>query len=581
MKRVWLIAAVFALVAATLVFAAVSNVDRYRPWVEKKLSQVLDRPVSVQKIALGWRGGLTLSARGIAVGDASAPEASAESIDAAVDLAALFSKKVVIRRLFVKEPLLWLVKTPSGVRLGEGTGRPAPVKKDADAGAPSWRIDLFRMERGEVSWTDLTDSPPLELAVREVDITARNVDLKKGFEAEGSFALFSKKANVAFKARMELPAEGSAGTVRRLEVEADMGKMDGEELYRAVPALGRLGLREPPAGVISLAVEDAPLTGFPGRAKAELAVKNGRFSLKSLPAPLESIELAALFDGPLIRLQSFSADYAGGRLGAEGTLEGLAAPQLSWGGRAAVKGLPVDALLPSRPQGAPRLQGNLSVDFEGSARGSGWPEISQTLSGRGRLTLENGIILNLNATRTVVEKLAQVPGIGNSVGGALTPGIRARLGESYTALAPFATAFEARDGALILPSAQVDTSDFTLVAAGYVGLKGGYLNLQTRLFLSRDLSAGAARVVPEIAALADANGRLEVPIRVSGTVGRPSIAADAQSIAARVAMSRGQELITGLLQKKLGKNQGAAGSSLVSSTEGNSSSYEQILKNLF
>jgi len=260
-----------ALLAAGGVFAAGANIDRCRPLVEQKLSALTGRPVSARRISLGWKGGLTLAARGITVGDPSAPDASVESVDAAVDAVALFSKKVVVRRLFITAPVIRLKKTAAGITLGETPAAAAP-SETVSGEKLLLRVDLLKVEHGQVHWKDASSAPPVEWVLRDVDVLIKNFDPAKGFDAEGSFAAFSEKAGVHFRAAVDLPGPSGPGGVRRFEAETDLGMMDLDQLYNAAPELRNLGLREAPSGLVSLVLTDAPLEGFPGRAKAELVL---------------------------------------------------------------------------------------------------------------------------------------------------------------------------------------------------------------------------------------------------------------------------------------------------------------------
>ncbi|MBI3087459.1 MAG: hypothetical protein HYY91_01015, partial [Candidatus Omnitrophica bacterium] len=84
------------------IFLATFDADRYRPVVVKQLASALGRPVRLERLSLGWRGGLALQLNGLAVfRDPASPEpiAQAERVSATLQLLPLFQRQLELSTL--------------------------------------------------------------------------------------------------------------------------------------------------------------------------------------------------------------------------------------------------------------------------------------------------------------------------------------------------------------------------------------------------------------------------------------------------------------------------------------------------
>jgi len=108
----------------------------------------------------------------------------------------------------------------------------------------------------------------------------------------------------------------------------------------------------------------------------------------------------------------------------------------------------------------------------------------------------------------------------------------------------------ARGGEIAFPNLRLATDSFTLTGSGKVDSQGN-LFLPARLQVEKDLSGAILRSVEELRLLADAEGRLEIPLVVQGRLPEVSVAPDVGAVAAAIAAGKGEELLGELLQKAL------------------------------
>ncbi|MBI3088009.1 MAG: hypothetical protein HYY91_03905, partial [Candidatus Omnitrophica bacterium] len=197
---------------------------------------------------------------------------------------------------------------------------------------------------------------------------------------------------------------------------------------------------------------------------------------------------------------------------------------------------------------------------QGAAQGLAWPEASRSLSGQGRLMLTEARIEHLNILREVFQRLSLLPGLLEALQARLPPSYQARLDARDTILHPVDAQVTAADGALTFAELHVETDDLVLKGAGRVGLDGT-LTAQASVWIDPELSTAIIRSVNELQSLADARGRLELPVVVQGTLPRVAVLPDLGQIGSRLVVHKAQELIGGLLQRALEQEQDAPPSS--------------------
>jgi hypothetical protein len=154
-----------------------------------------------------------------------------------------------------------------------------------------------------------------------------------------------------------------------------------------------------------------------------------------------------------------------------------------------------------------RLSGRLGI----AGSGSTWAVLAPTLNGQGTLEVTDGALRTFNVVR---ELLAAVDAEGAN-----------RLAERPdTPFQRLAAAIEIRDGALRLKDARLVSGEFGATASGVVGLDTS-VDLRAEVSLPQ-ASAGALAKTALGAALTRDDGRLHVPIRLSGRLPRPTITLD-------------------------------------------------------
>jgi hypothetical protein len=157
------------------------------------------------------------------------------------------------------------------------------------------------------------------------------------------------------------------------------------------------------------------------------------------------------------------------------------------------------------------LSGRLTGRMTLAGSGTRWEDLAPTLTGRGELAVTEGVFRTFNLLKDV---LGSVEALETS-----------RLAERPdTPFDRFAVSVEIRDQAVRMTDARLSAGEFGATADGVVGFDSS-IDARVRVSVPRS-SVGGFATTALGAALADDDGRLHVPVRLSGRLPKPAVALD-------------------------------------------------------
>ncbi len=559
MKKIFIALLVLILIiaAAIGIFLATFNADRYRPILTENISKALGRPVDLGKLSLVWNNGFAIHAEALAVySDASKKEASLKlkGANAFVEFAPLLQKRLEISTLVVQAPVVYLERSVNGQIGLKGITLPQPsTSGSSSSSASSGQVFGFSMKKihiedAEIHFVDSSAQPPLHLSVLNLDADVLGFSVTEPFSVAAKAGLFDERQNVSAQAKIMLPSGSDPGYAEDVIISTDLSLLNWKEISKAVPALASSGLQGLPTGKLR---QTAKRVSFDpntlGSLQANLKWEDGSIQHQAIKSPIENIDLSLSLKGPDLVMDSFDAKFAKGSIKATALLQQYRTqPQTSI--RWASRDLAIDELTPAAANpNAPKLSGRLSLDFEGQALGMAWPQISQTLSGQGQLTLKDGVLLNYNVLREVIQKISIIPGAEDMIKNRL-PGIyKAKLNEPSTILKPLTLPFQMQNGQMIFNQFGFDTDFLAIRGAGQVGLDKT-VQAGCVVLLDRDLTAAIVASVPQTQLIVNANGNLEIPIKIGGQLPHIVVTPDMDYLGSKLLAGKAQEIVTGLIQ---------------------------------
>ncbi len=537
-------------VAAAVMVPWLVDADRFRPRVEARLSETLERRVTLARLRLSLWGGVALVAEGLDVGGPPAAEPgrgfriAASRVSVRPAILSLLLGDVRLRSVALDQGTVLageqvLVGGLSArVRLGRADGGPPRLAGRvagalrAAPGAPGFRAEFdaallpdrvrFTSLRAEAGPGRIQASGDLEgIATGRLCLSLRGAANFGRTRAEGTLA-----------------AEGLAAERPELEFHLTSPLVDFDELARLTGvrrreprSTGLLGALIPQ----SVAAEPPPQGGFLSRAvcRGTIDAALGRL------AGLEMSGLSARLNVERGTARFENANFAlyGGRCRGTAVLE-LSSRGAPFRLDARIDGVDADRLLtaldPTR-RGSIHGIGSITLDVGGEAAGGGVPG---SIRGLARAELKDGRFLTVGILKQVAQILERAGGRG--------------VGRDETPFDHVSASFDVHEGRGDTEDLEFRSADLDLDGRGSVGLDGS-LRLDVVASFSRRASGDLVRETPQLRFRLDPGGRLTMPLKIRGDLKAPVVQLDLDRVLRdgiqRSAGDRGRK---GFLKRLLG-----------------------------
>ncbi|MBI5673609.1 MAG: AsmA-like C-terminal domain-containing protein [Nitrospirae bacterium] len=181
------------------------------------------------------------------------------------------------------------------------------------------------------------------------------------------------------------------------------------------------------------------------------------------------------------------------------------------------------------------ISGTAGADLSVQGRGFSMPDLTKALEGSGHLAVKDGKIEGVHILQEVVSALNVA---GMSLGDA-----------KATAFSTIETDLAIKQGVINVQRLLMDSHDFQATGGGTIGFDQR-LNLAVNLNLSQDVSQKIAAASP-VVKIALKDGRLSLPLTITGTAQAPSYGVDVKGLTGKVqeqVKKRVEEAVDGLLK---------------------------------
>jgi uncharacterized protein involved in outer membrane biogenesis len=588
MKLALLTLLVIALVViiAAGVFIATFDINRYKGAIESQIYAAIGNPVELGRLSLGWNGNLVLGVDGIKIFSSEEGKRpvvlSVDRAIAAVNIFALAARRIDISSISLERPSIIIVKCADGRIEVKGccprtcavtppSGEAAqPAAKVLGQGAVSvgtrpagFGIRSVAIKDGAAKFIDLSDPDAAEVSIRRLDAEIKDISTSSPARFAVKMALAGDTQDVALSGVVGASASGDI-SLKDFRMEADLSAFNGAEVRKALPALGRAGLRDGMAGKIKADI--GRLEASAGKVKklsGNFSLTGGRLVFAQLRVPVDNIALSVSAEDQTVTLKQFSANLSNGVLSGSARVDDVfSAPKTTLQTAIEVRGLNqfVSTVSPLRQN----LDGDARISFAGSMAGVTWPEISRTLAGRGTISLENGIIMDANVLDDSLGALTMFPNMLAAVQGNAPAQERPSFSNKYTVLKPLNQQFTVEGGYIILPDLTLQSSNLDMRGSAKMSLTGD-LSGSGMIRFSPAISGAIMTAVPQMRAIADPQGLITFPIAFKGGGGTFKVIPDTKYIGQKVAIQTAGDVISGYL-KKAAEGDGSAKSAAADSS---------------
>jgi hypothetical protein len=560
-----LLLALVAALAAIGYFVLNFDANQYRSFVMAKIQEATGYPVELKSVQLQWRGGIALRLEGLSVypkKDSRVPSVKVDEASANLELLPLLQQKINIGSVTLARPTVSLIRGQNGmVRLMGIPPTEVPVKVgEKTSGGTGGLMALplliseVKIQGGNFYYADEGFEPPMNISVESADVSLKDISLTNPISVSASFALMGGEQNMKMKGRVRLPVVSSKAEIRDFHLETDLGRVDLKTLGRLYPELRRWGVNKDLKGTVVFDADrlTVPLTPADPLDIA-VEVKSGRVKLQDLSEALDDINAKAAVMDQKINVKEASFQMAGGRIELQTEIEQYSTlPSISLDARWA--DISLERAIPEIPGNAVRLTGILGGTFAAKTRGLKMPDIANAANGQGKVTVRGPVIKNMNVLKEVFDRMSMIPGLVERLMKNLSPEYQKQLTETDTPLQDIAQDIVIQNGTVVLRNVSAATKNFAVTGIAQV-TADGFLTAQMMLTIDPQLSEAFMRRVAELQYLADKNGSIQIPLKIQGPLGKPTIMPDLQYVASKLAVNKAAELIGGLFEKKQNKNQ--------------------------
>lgn len=573
MKRMLLIILALAAIVCVgvAVFVATFDINTYKPALISQIESVVGGRVEIEHLSVGWKGRIVLGVEGVKVyaaeGDKQMPVLSLGRAEAGLELMPLLKSQLQISSISADQPQIILVRSKDGAITVRGYQQKdvSPAAKAVAAPAAlGVNINFIKINNGTIRFIDMMGEEPSDITIKKFDADLRNVSLTGPVTFSVKMALASDRQDLAVSGIVGGFATGNT-FLKDFQMDADLAAFRHGEILKAFPAFANTGLREGLAGVLKVRIRELQMdSGKVAKLTGSLGISGGRLILSQIRAPIEDIALDATIEGTTITLKSFSARIVNGTLTGTATIEDyLTMPRTTFTFTAEARGF--HEFLATVAAVKQNLDGSAKIAFSGTMTGPTWPEMSNTLSGKGTFALESGIIMNANVLDQTMGALTVFPNLTNSLQGNVSAPAQQAFNESYTVLKPLNQEFSVEGGYIVVPSLTLQSEYIDVRGDARMSFTGDISGSGMIRFAS-SISGAMIMAVPQIKAIADPQGLVTFPIAFKGGSGAFKVIPDMKYIGRKIAIDTAGDVMSDYLKKATEAQGAASGASGASDT---------------
>ncbi len=496
--------------------------DQYKPLIE----EALNRKVQLQDIRLTVWPRIGATVAGFAVMDdpsfGSGPFASLSSLDVGVKLTPLLSGQVEVEEVTLHNPVITVIKNKNGVLNASTIGRKGVAVPDAPSKAPIpsaegplkilalLAVDRVSIDGGKLTYRDQSVAKTTEYVLQDLEVLLRDVRLGQTPNLH--------VASLVQPFNMPVKLDGTFGPLKdTMDVEAinfqlSVGKTDFAITGKAVDHNATVNVSSPVINTANLPIA--------------LPFKK--------PVEIKNLQIAAEVKGQEAKLNTLSFGLFDGEVKGNGTLvAGSDTPPFNGG--VTIKGVQIGPALSTVAETPVSVSGTAGAELSVQGRGFSMPDLTKALQGTGHMAVKDGKIQGVNILHEVVSAL-KVAGISID-------------DPKATVFSTIETDLAIKQGIIKLQNLLMDSHDFQATGGGTIGFDQ-QLNLLVNLNLSQDVSqklSGASPVVK----IAMKDGRLSLPLTITGTAQAPSYGVDVKGLTGKVqeqVKKKVEETVGGLLK---------------------------------
>ena len=555
--------------AGLYIFLRTFDVNKFLPQISQQATRAIGRDLHIGRAQLGFSllNGIGLQINDVVLADdpkfADKPFLSVDRIDVGLNIGALIlERKIQLGQLVIVSPKVVIIRSKEGLVNAATIGAQPAAAVDAPvaassaqgvsaSGLPAFLVNDIRILGAKITYMDETFTPHLAIQVDRMDINIHDFSLSGPFHVVIKAALFSAEQDVTADVRVALDLVKQSAHLTQMNVEADLAKVDAARLENELSMLKSLSLKKLD-GVFKFTASDVE-AGVQGlvRLKGQAFMDKGFILSALIPVPVENIELRADVDEKKIDVKTLS------RTVAEGTVNGTALVS-NYLTRPSVvvtfeaQGINAKKLVEGYKTPV-SMSGVISAAGDMTFSGKSPEEIMASLNGKVKAELKDGILENMNLLAAGLGNIPMLPGLLESVSADLPPETQDEIKKGITRFETCKAEAHIVNGLMQVDMADMTTRDLSVHATGTVKLVQD-VSIKADIHLAPSLSERLAERVKELSYLKDEDGRIYLPMTLTGPVMKPVFMPELKYLTNKLVVAVGGDQ----LQKALGGSPAAA-----------------------
>jgi AsmA protein len=518
---------VVVLVAGTiLALPFLVDLNKYQDQYKPLLEDALNRKIQLQDIRLTIWPRVGARVAGLVVLDDpafdSSPFISLTSLDIGVKLMPLLSGKVEVEEITLRDSVITVIKNKSGILNVSTIGRTgvALPKTPSRAPIPSTEgplkilallaVDRVSIAGGNLTYRDLSAAKPTEYILQNIELLLQSVRL--GQSPSLHVGMLVQPLNLPVRLNGTFGPLKESTDIDAIDLQLALGKTDFTITGKTAGQNAILNISAPVIHTANLPI-DLPF---------------------QKPVDIKNLHITAQVQGQDVLLQNLSFQLFDGQVTAEGRVTS-GSERLPFTSKITIQGMQLSPALNAMATTQVSISGTAGANLNAQGRGFSMPDLTKSLEGTGHVAVKDGKIEGVNLLQEAISIL-KVTGISLD-------------NAKATAFSTIETDLAITQGTVHVQRLLMDSHDFQATGGGTIGFDQT-LNLTVNLNLSQDLSQKISRSTPA-AKLAMKEGRLNLPLMITGTTQAPSYGLDMKSLTGRVqeqVQKKVEEAVGGLLK---------------------------------
>jgi hypothetical protein len=225
--------------------------------------------------------------------------------------------------------------------------------------------------------------------------------------------------------------------------------------------------------------------------------------------------------------------------------------------RPTAQGLSVAALLKALNNPSASTISGTIASFKGEFTTIAMNNPTATATGTGAITVRDGLIRGMNLPNQLLSKIEGLPFITGDLRKRVPPEFDSIISKPDTVVKELRSTFTVEGGTILLRDLFLESDIFSLKSSGRYSFSG-QVNLDAQLLFRPEFSKALVGKVKELAVLVDSEGRLVLPLSLSGTFPAVIVVPDLKNLAKSVSVDTLRQGLDQALKdpKQLKKNLG-------------------------